>query len=135
MRIKTLRLKVESNDQDYFVDDFFSDTASCYTTNAQLVKEGKDYYWHVLIAYDKGGAFKPAVTKKRVINTSYFDAITQLLKENPPKYGLTKNVVGGNMDYIYEFRTIFDFKKLRNFGAKSIENDKEFLEKVIKYNS
>lgn len=23
MRIKTLRLKVESNDQDYFVDDFF----------------------------------------------------------------------------------------------------------------
>lgn len=139
MRIKTLRIKVESNDQDYFVADFFSDRDSRYTTNAQLVKEGKDYYWHVLITYDKGGAFKPAATKKRVVNTSYFDAITQLLKESPPKYGLTKNVVGGNMDYIYEFRTIFDFKKLRNFGAKSIENDREFLEKVIeiviKYNS
>lgn len=138
MRIKTLRIKVESNDQDFFVDDFFSDKDSCYTTNAQLVKEGKDYYWHVLITYDKGSAFKPAATKKRVINTSYFEAITQLLKENPPKYGLTKNVVGGNLDYIYEFRTIFDFKKLRNFGNKSIENDREFLEKVIeiviKYN-
>ena len=138
MRIKTLRIKVESNDQDFFVDDFFSCSDTSFTTNAQLVKEGKDYYWHVLIAYADGGKFKPA-TKKRVINTSYFDAITQLLKENPPKYGLTKNVVGGNMDYIYEFRTIFDFKKLRNFGAKSIENDREFLEKVIeiviKYNS
>ena len=138
MRIKTLRIKVESNDQDYFVDDFFFFFDTSFTTNAQLVKEGKDYYWHVLIAYADGSKFKPA-TKKRVVNTSYFDAITQLLKENPPKYGLTKNVVGGNMDYIYEFRTIYDFKKLRSFGLKSIEKDREFLEKVIeiviKYNS
>lgn len=129
MRIKTLRIKVESNDQDYLVDDFFSNKDNSYTTNAQLVKEGNDYYWHVLITYDIGGVMP--TTKKRVGKTSYFEAIAQLIKKNPPKYGLTKNVIAGNIDYIYDFRTIYDFKKLRNYGAKSIENDREFLEKVI----
>ena len=52
MLIKILKIKVEQNNQEFQLENWLSNYNYIHSTTAKLVKEKKDYYWHVLISFE-----------------------------------------------------------------------------------
>jgi hypothetical protein len=52
MKIKTLKIKVETENQDFDFNEFLTGSNAIHTTQATLMKEKDGLYWHVFITYE-----------------------------------------------------------------------------------
>ena len=46
MKIKTIKIKVTQDNQDFDLSEFFTGSNTIYSTNAQLIQEADGLYWH-----------------------------------------------------------------------------------------
>ena len=49
MKIKTIKIKVTQDNQDFDLSEFFTGSNTIYTTNAQLIQEEDGLYWHAFL--------------------------------------------------------------------------------------
>ena len=59
MKIKTIKIKVTQDNQDFDLSEFFTGSNTIYSTNAQLIQEADGLYWHAFFTYQQqGGNFQ-----------------------------------------------------------------------------
>lgn len=135
MRIKTLKIKVESPNQEFEISDYFNGSNTLYTTVAQLVQEEDGFYWHAFITY-KPQAFVPLnksieSTKKEQLPDGFEDAIRDFVKKQKDISKRSVNRVLSGLDQLLNFSEISDFKSISNLGDKTISDDLIFFENLL----
>lgn len=141
MKIKTLKIKVEKENQEFDTVDFFEGSYIIYKTEASLQKEKDGYFWHVFITYDsKDDALfsKSTLQKKTFLPKGFEDEITNYLNRNSIINTRYKNALKHNLLVLLDIDKIEDFTRLRNIGKNSIEENKVFFNGIVeiiqKYN-
>jgi hypothetical protein len=128
MKIKTLKIKAGQNDQEIALSDYFEAYPTIYNTSASMVKEGNEYYWYICIAFEPKSPYLSFKPKKTVELPAGFEAaIKAYAKENKCNNIRVYNRVMYFSPELLRFTTLNDFKRLRGIGAKTIEQDVDFL--------
>jgi hypothetical protein len=141
MKIKTLKIKVEKENQEFDVEEFFEGSNTIYKTEASLQKEKDGYFWHVFITYEPKGValFSKSIPQKEtVLSKDFEDEITNYLNKNSTISSRSKNVIKHNLAVLLGIDKIEDFMRLRYLGKNSIEKNKVFFNDMVdiiqKYN-
>ena len=137
MRIKTLRIKVENDNQDFNFSDFFEGSNTIYTTNTQLIKEGEHYYWYAFFTYKRDVSYIPTFPKK-VFPAGFEAEVESFISEKFPQNGAFAGNLRYSMDRLIDCKSIKDIRMIKNFGPKRIADNlsilEELLEIIKKYN-
>jgi hypothetical protein len=141
MKIKTLKIKVENNNQEFDFNDFFEGSNTIYKTEASLQKEKDGYYWHAFITYEpKTGIpyYKSIPQKETILPEGFKEEIMIYISNNPTSSTRAKNTISSNMEKVFCMYEFKDFYKLRNLGKKSFEKETDFFKGILdivkKYN-
>lgn len=133
MKIKILKIKIENSNQDFDFADFFEGSNTIFNTNSQLVKEGKDYFWHLLITYEqKYTSFPFTKTEKKKAPIEFEEEILKLIHNFPTKNVRVKNALKSYIDELYYFSSPNEFNNIRRLGKKSITENPEIFDEVWK---
>ncbi len=140
MRIKTLRIKVEKDNQDFDFSEFFEGSNTIYTTNTQLIKEGEDYYWYAFFTYKKEGSYIPTFPKvaKKVLPAGFEEEVENFISEKFPNNGAFARNLRDSVDRLIDCKFIEDIRRFKGFGPKRVADNlsilEELLEIIKKYN-
>ena len=140
MRIKTLRIKVETDNQDFDMGQFFEGNNTLHQIKMELIKEGEDYYWHAFITYDRTSGYVPSFPKaeKKVFPAGFEAEVENFISEKFPNNGAFARNLRDNMDRLIDWKSIKDIRMMRGFGPKRIADNlsilEELLEIIKKYN-
>jgi hypothetical protein len=147
MKIKTLKIKVENENQEFDFADFFEGNYTIYKTEASLQKEKDGYYWHAFITFEPNGAtpyfdaiqnFNILQRKEITLPKGFEDEVNNYLKNNPPKKARSQNLMKCNIEKLWGIENLNDFNKIKNLGKISIREDAVFyqglLDIIKKYN-
>lgn len=134
MKIKTIKVKANTENRDFAISDFYSQNSTIYSTNSKLIKEREDYYWLVMIAYESnlpipidGYDF----SNDYQLPVGFEKSVTQYIINSPSNGVRVKNSVFAYMNSLMIVNSISDFKFIRGIGNKTIEENFEFLSGLI----
>ena len=138
MKIKTIKIKVTQDNQEFDLTEFFTGSNTIYTTNAQLIQEEDGLYWHAFFTYQQqGGTFqfpkKYGTTTEKTAPDGFEEALLEFIKTKPNIDARTKNSIKCNVDTVFNFEKIEEFKKLRHIGKGSINKEKNFLLELLEF--
>lgn len=136
MKIKTIKVKVTQDNQDFDLSEFFTGSHTIYSTNAQLIQEEDGLYWHAFFTYKKENDFEIPKRLNKLIEkekapSDYEEEVLQLIKKNNEISARVRNAIQCNLDAIYYCKTINEFEKLRNLGKKSILENEAFFNEIL----
>ena len=131
MKIKNLRIKINSDNQEFDLKDFFTGSNTIYTTIAQVVKEKDGYYWHAFFTYESKSNYFSILEEDKHTPLAFIDEVNELLKTQPPKKVQTRNAIKSNMARMYGFISIENFSILKGLGKTCIETDQELLTQIL----
>jgi hypothetical protein len=126
MKLKTLKLKVTNDQQEYDFSQFLTGSNTVYNTIAHFEKEGDECYWYVLITYEPQG-FIPTPTTKKALPEGFEQEIKEYTEQNPPKSSRIKNNLMFYVERLIDVKEITDFSMFRNIGKQACANDAEYL--------
>ena len=132
MKIKTLKIKVETENQDFDFTEFLTGSNVIHTTEATLRKEKDGLYWHVFITYQPKGYdtyLDPRAVQE--FPKGFEEEIYAFLHNNPPTKLRVKNAVVGGMRRLLKIRDIEGFKFLNQIGNNSLAQDQEFFTALL----
>ena len=138
MKIKTIKIKVTQDNQDFDLSEFFTGSNTIYTTNAQLIQEEDGLYWHAFFTYQQqGGNFqfpqKYSTSKEKKAPDGFEEALLEFIETKTNASVRTKNSIKCNLDNVYTFKKAEDFLKLKSLGKGSINKEKVFLLEVLEF--
>ena len=126
MKIKTIKIKVESANQEFDFGDFFEGSNTIYTTTAAFHQEQDGLYWHAFITYEpKERSYKPTQAKK--MPAGFEEAFETYIKDNPPKKIRSRNAVRYCPERVLEVKELQDFRRFKDLGASSLAEDNDFF--------
>lgn len=136
MKIKTIKIKVTQDNQDFDLSEFFTGSNTIYSTNAQLIQEEDGLYWHAFFTYKNENGFQIPKRLSKLIEeekapSDYEEEILRVIKKNNDISARVRNAIQCNVDAIYYFKTINEFEKLRNLGKKSILENEAFINEIL----
>jgi len=136
MKIKTIKIKVTQDNQEFDFTEFFTGSNTIYTTNAQLIQEEDGLYWHAFFTYKNENNFEipkrlSKLIEKEKAPSDYEEEVLQLIRKNNDISARVRNAIQCNLDAIYYFKTINEFEKLRNLGKKSILENEAFFNEIL----
>jgi hypothetical protein len=133
MKIKTLKIKVESENQEFDFAEFFTGSNTIHDTSASLVKEKDGYYWHAFITYSPKSydmyARLPKEDKR--LPDGFENEIRQYLDNNPPQKLRVRNSVVCSIERLLTVRDMEGFSFLNNVGKTSLKDDTEFFKSLL----
>ena len=105
MKIKTIKIKVTQNNQDFDLSEFFTGSNTIYSTNAQLIQEADGLYWHAFFTYQQqGGNFqfpqKYSTSKEKKAPDGFEEALLEFIETKTNASVRTKNSIKCNFDFI-----------------------------------
>lgn len=124
MKLKTLKLKVTSDQQEYDFTQFLTGSNTIYHTSSHFEKEGEEFYWHVLFTYEPKQDYTQPV---KVLPEGFEKEIKEYTEQNPPKTLTIKAIVNDSSERLLKMKEIEDFGMFRNVGKKACEKDNEYL--------
>ena len=138
MKIKTIKIKVTQDNQDFDLSEFFTGSNTIYSTNAQLIQEADGLYWHAFFTYQQqGGNFqfpqKYSTSKEKKAPDGFEEALLEFVKTKTNVSRRVKNSIKGDSDIVYTFEKVEDFLKLKSLGKGSINKEKDFLLEVLEF--
>ena len=138
MKIKTLKIKVETENQDFDFSEFLTGSNTIYKTEATLKKEKGGFYWHVFITYEPKNNFVYIHPRDaRELPEGFESEVLDFLYANLPNKIRVKHAIIGGLKRLLSIEDLEGFKFLKQIGNSSIEHDKEFftalLEIIKKY--
>ena len=120
MKIKTIKIKVTQDNQDFDLSEFFTGSNTIYTTNAQLIQEEDGLYWHAFFTYQQqGGSYlfskKHSISNEKKAPDGFEEALLEFVKTNkilqvtPRQFGLLlkKQCFGHKQQSTVEYYSIF----------------------------
>lgn len=134
MLIKILKIKVEQNNQEFQLENWLSNYNYIHSTTAKLVKEKKDYYWHVLISFESKLDLYSNVsnyTKDYKAPIEFNEEIDNYLENCKSINSRIKNSVKFYQDELFQIKEIEDFKRIRGIGIKSFSENENFLKSIL----
>ena len=132
MKIKTIKLKVERENQEFDFSEFFEGSNTIFTTNSQLVEEKDGYYWYAFITYEPQiPLLKPFLPKPKDLPEGFEEEVRNYLKTNPPKKIRTQNAVKGGLEVVLKCEKMGDFLRLQSVGKGSIKEENVFFERLL----
>ncbi len=141
MKMKTIRIKVESNNQEFDFTDFFKGSNTIISTSATLVQEQDGCYWHAFITFEPKNHYisPPAPVPENLVYKAFMIEINEYTAQNPPKTVRTTNAIRGYREHILEIKELNNFLRVQNIGKKTIKDDLDYfngvLEIIKKYDS
>ena len=142
MKIKTLKIKVETENQDFDFKEFLTGSNTIHKTEATLKKEKGGFYWHVFITYEPKIDIDTYLSRSRVareLPKGFEEEIRNYMHHNPPNKIRAKNAISGGMDRLLTVKDMEGFKMLNKIGDLTLEQDLTFftdiLEIIKKYNA
>lgn len=133
MKIKTLKIKVENENYEYPLPDFYTLANIIYSIRADLIRENDEYYWMIMIVFEPKvdilqGSSKPLYNRLPI---GFKEAIDDYILN----YNLTnlrvKNCINLYLEDLIEFKQINDFKKIKGLGNKSLFVEYNFLSGLL----
>ncbi|TAE38511.1 MAG: hypothetical protein EAZ50_07600 [Runella slithyformis] len=134
MKIKTIRIKAEVDNQEFDFTQFFEGSNTIFTTSATLVKEEDGYYWHAFITFEPNSVFntsRSTTPKKPMPPQAFEDEVITYTQQNPPKSIRLRSGVKSSIEAVFEMRELNDFHKLRNVGTNSVLGDTDYLSGIL----
>ena len=131
MKVKTIRLKIENDIQDYNVTDFDITNATLYDKIAHVVQEADGLYWHVMIFYQP--SYTSTVIKETKVK--YRDEIESEISKYFEQCQPSTRVRNGIYQSISQYKEITtreDFRRVKNIGSSSIQEYPEIFDEVLK---
>lgn len=133
MKIKTLKIKVENENNEYAIPGFYALTNIIYSTKAELIREDDAYYWLVMIAFEPKVAIMPGsskVTYKQLPN-GFKEAAQKYIIKEPTSKVRVKNCVNFYLEDLIDVKKMDDFKRFRGLGGKTIHEEFKFLSGLL----
>ena len=138
MKIKTIKIKVTQDNQDFDLSEFFTGSNTIYSTSAQLIQEEDGLYWHAFFTYQQqGGSYlfskKHGISNEKKAPDGFEEALLEFIETKTNASVRTKNSIKCNLDNVYTFKKAEDFLKLKSLGKGSINKEKVFLLEVLEF--
>ena len=138
MKIKTIKIKVTQDNQDFDLSEFFTGSNTIYSTNAQLIQEADGLYWHAFFTYQQqGGSYlfskKHSISNEKKAPDGFEEALLEFVNTKTNVSRRVKNSIKGDSDIVYTFEKAEDFIILKSLGKGSINKEKEFLLNVLEF--
>ena len=138
MKIKTIKIKVTQDNQDFDLSEFFTGSNTIYSTNAQLIQEEDGLYWHAFFTYKQVGdtylfSQKQIPSNEKTAPDGFEEALLEFVKTKTNVSRGVKNRIKWEPDSVYTFEKIEDFFKLKSLGKVSINKEKVFLLEVLEF--
>ncbi len=132
MKIKTLKIKIESDNQTFEVSDFFDGSNTLYDKFTHIVDEPDGKYWHVLIFYKNNSpGFVSSKPFEIELPNEFLEEIKTYIKTNPPISILASNCIKANIDKLFGVEKFTDFRRFRNLGDDSLARDTIFFSAIL----
>lgn len=134
MKIRTLKIKVEQETQEYCLETMFTTHNDIHSTTATLVKENKQYFWHVLISYVPNRNFYsnvPRYSNDEDAPYGFKEEINNFIENSKNKIPRVKNCIRVYQNQLYKIQKLEDFNRIRGIGKKSIYDDQYFLNSIL----
>lgn len=130
MKIKTIKVRANSDNRDIAISDFYSQNSTIYSTNSKLIKEKDDYYWLVMIAYESN-LLLPLdgydSSNNHQLPAGFEQSVMQYVVNAPSNGVRIKNSVSTYLPSLLIINSIHDFKRIRGLGVKTVDENIEFL--------
>lgn len=132
MKLKTLRIKIENDNQTFELSDFFEGNTTLYDKFTHIVDEPDGKYWHVMIFYtsDYTAFSKPKIPKTEIPKELIIE-IHEFIKINPPISKKVLNNINANIESLIDIESTEDFKRFRSLGAKTLAKESVFLNGIL----
>jgi hypothetical protein len=130
MRIKLLKIKMDSDLIDVTIPDFTCDNTKILEINAELNMDDGKYYWFVLVAYVPKSIFISETKhdeKNNPLPIGFKREIHRYIDKHKLLKVRVKNCIKGHVNELIEIKKLDDFKKLRGMGVKCIFDEEKFL--------
>jgi len=133
MKIKTLKIKVENENQDFDFQEFFTGSNQIFYTAAHVVKEEGGMYWYAFITYEPQKSYSPLPIPRQEIELpkGFADEIKSYVRSASANKTRCKNAILGGMDQLPKIKEIEGFYLLRNLSNKSVNEDSDFFAAVL----
>lgn len=134
MLIKILKIKVEQDSQELRLENWLSNYNYIHSTTAKLVKEKKDYYWHLLISFESKLDLYSNISNlinDDVVPSGFNEEVDNYLKNCESINSRIKNSIKFYQDELFQINKLEDFKKIRGIGSKSFFENEDFLNSIL----
>jgi hypothetical protein len=129
MKIKTIRIKIEDDIQEFNVTDFDITNATLYDKIAHVVQEADGLYWHVMLFY------QPNSNISGIQNLQKVDIIRRevaaYIDQSKPPMRIRNGILSSIVRY-EEIKTREDFRRIKQIGYGSINLSPEVFDEVLK---
>ena len=138
MKIKTIKIKVTQDNQDFDLSEFFTGSNTIYSTNAQLIQEEDGLYWHAFFTYKNENGYQipkmlSRLAEEKKAPDGFEEALLEFVKTKTNVSRRVKNSINWDSDIVYTFEKVEDFLKLKSLGKGSINKEKVFLLEVLEF--
>lgn len=130
MKIKTLRIKILTDNQEFDFRDFFVGSNSIHKVNSEVVKEEDGLYWHAFITYERTDS-NADITVKNKLPKGLEDEIMAYVANHFPVRGKVFTSIDRNMEQIMSIKTIEDFSAWTNITKARVIEDKDFFNGIL----
>lgn len=133
MKIKTLKIKVENESQEFAIPSFYALTNIIYSTRAELIREDGEYYWIIMIAFEPKVDIFPGISRvtNKQLPIGFKEAAKKYINMESTKKIRVKNCVNLYLEELIEVKNMNDFKQIRGLGGKTIINEFKFLSGLL----
>ena len=132
MKIKTLKIKVERENQEFDFLDFFEGNNTIFATIAALHQEKDGLYWHAFITYEpRQHIYVRESTEEKKMPAGFEEALRAYIEDNPPKKIRSWSAVRHYPERVLEVKELQDFARFKGLGALSLAEDNAFFTGVI----
>ncbi len=134
MLIKILKIKVQQDNQEFQLENWLSNYNYIHSTTAKLVKEKKDYYWHVLISFESKLDLYSNVSnliKDNEAPIGFNEEIVNYLENCKSINSRIKNSIQFYQDELFQIEELQDFKRIRGIGIKTFSENEYFLNSIL----
>ena len=119
MQIKTIKIKVTQDNQDFDFSEFFTGSNTIYSTSAQLIQEEDGLYWHAFFTYQQqGGSYlfskKHSISNEKKAPDGFEEALLEFVKTKTNVSRGVKNSINWDSDIVYTFEKVEDFIILKS---------------------
>lgn len=138
MKIKTIKIKVTQDNQEFDLSEFFTGSNTIYSTNAQLIQEEDGLYWHAFFTYKNEYGYQipkmlSKLAEEKTAPDGFEEALLEFVKTKTNVSRRVKNSINWDSDIVYTFEKIEDFLKLKSLGKGSVNKEKDFLLEVLEF--
>lgn len=131
MKIKTIRIKIEDDIQEFNVTDFGITSATLYDKIAHVVQEADGLYWHVMIFYQPSYTSTVIKETKVKYRDEIESEISKYFEQCRPSTRV-RNGIYQSISQYKEIKTREDFRRVKNIGRSSIRENQQIFDYILK---